>query len=114
MKHRQFVLLLFLLVLMAPFSSCTQESYDIYTSIDGFVYDEADNTPLEGVTVTITPGGKSMVTGGDGFFQFPSLDPQQYSLLAQKSGYESNKRTVTGVVGEPVHLIFMMKNVIEN
>lgn len=108
MKRRLSFCFFLALVLASLSFSCKKESYDIYTSIDGFVYDEANNEPLNGVTVTITPGGKSMVTGSDGYFEFTSLDPQQYSMSAQKTGYMSNRRTVTGVAGEAVHVTFTL------
>lgn len=110
--NRKILLLSFAALIIAGCCfSCKKENYDIYASIDGFIYDEVDGEPLNGVTITITPGGKSMVTGSDGYFEFTSLDPQQYSISAQKVGYSSNRRTVTGVSGEYVHVtITLSKN----
>ena len=45
-----------------------------------------------------------MVTGADGFFEFDNMDAQQYSLSAQKSGYASERKIVTGVPGETVRI----------
>ena len=109
---RKILLVSFAVLLMTGFcGSCSKADYDIYASIDGFVYDDANGEPLRGVTITITPGGKNMLTGSDGFFNFTDLDPQQYSISAQKAGYSSNRRTVTGVAGEAVHVtLTMLKN----
>lgn len=104
MKQKLLLVSFAILLMTVLCASCSKADYDIYASIDGFVYDDANGEPLRGVTITITPGGKNMVTGSDGFFEFTDLDPQQYSIFAQKDGYSSNRRTVTGVSGEAVHV----------
>lgn len=85
-------------------TSCESEKYDLFTTLSGFVLDKATNEPLDGVTITLSPGGKNMVTGADGFFEFDNMDAQQYSMSAQKSGYASERKIVTGVPGETVRI----------
>ena len=64
--------------------------------------DKQTGDPLNNVTVTLSPGGTTKITGSDGLFEFNELTPQQYTITVQKSGYESNRKTLSAVVGEKV------------
>ncbi len=98
-----FMLLLTVAVgLMA--SSCDMEKYDSFTTLTGFVLDKTTNSPLDGVTITLSPGGKNMVTGTDGYFEFANMDAQQYNISAQRQGYVSERKWVSGIPGETVHV----------
>ena len=57
---------------------------------------------MQGVTVTITPGGTSRTTGSDGYFEFRDLEPKQYEIQARKNGYTTNNKTVTVITGYDV------------
>ena len=53
-----------------------------------------------GVTVTLTPGGATFVTGADGSFAFPGLFPGDYHLTVVKDGWSSAATDVTLGDGE--------------
>ncbi len=103
-KCKYLVGLLLCIIACMQLTSCKTEKYDLFTTLSGFVLDKATSEPLDGVTITLSPGGKNMVTGADGFFEFDNMDAQPYSLSAQKSGYASERKIVTGVPGETVRI----------
>jgi len=43
-------------------------------------------SPVEGATVTLEPGGMSMVTGPDGTYRFDGFPAGHYTLTATKDG----------------------------
>ena len=83
-------------------ASCKKEEHNLYGTIAGTVVSTIDNEPLASVTVTLNPTGKSYTTGANGMFEFQNLDAQQYTVSAQKNGYETNRTTVTAVADETV------------
>lgn len=84
------------------FSGCSTYHYDIFASISGAVTDATNGNPLENVSVTIIPGANSVLTDSNGNFQFTGLEEGQYTISAQKSGYQSNRKNITAVSGETV------------
>ena len=86
--------------LVAICSSCNKKEYNMFGDLYGIVSNFATGDPIGGATVTLSPGGRNQVTGTDGRFEFKDLDPQQYTITAQRSGYQTNRRTITAVVGE--------------
>ena len=56
--------------------------------------------PLENVSVVLSPSGVTKQTGADGAYCFENLDVQQYTLTAQKKGYQTNRKSVMAVSGE--------------
>ena len=50
---------------------------------------------LAGVKVTINPLGYSQVTNADGAFQYDNLDVAEYTLIYEKTGYDTYKHKVT-------------------
>ncbi|MBR1849831.1 MAG: carboxypeptidase regulatory-like domain-containing protein [Bacteroidales bacterium] len=83
-------------------ASCNRNEYDMYTTVAGSVVEASSSNPVSGATVTISPSGKSSVTGSNGNFEFTNMDAQQYTITAQKDGYTANRTQVTGVAGETV------------
>lgn len=81
-------------------TACTKDEEESYGSLYGVVTDSKSGEPLDGVTLTLSPGGVSKITGSDGMFEYTDLTPQQYTITAQKSGWATNRKTVTAVVGE--------------
>ena len=67
-----------------------------------YIYYEDHETgePIATVSVVLSPGGKTKTTGTDGRYEFLDLDPQQYTITVQKTGYQTNRKTVTAVVGK--------------
>jgi hypothetical protein len=88
------------LLLLAAGSGCSKKERNLYATLYGLVTDYADNTPISGASVVLSPGSKTQTTGSDGRYEFADLDPQQYTVTVQKSGYATNRKTITAVVGE--------------
>lgn len=82
--------------------SCDKPPYESFATIYGVVSDSATGEPLANANVVLSPGGKTKTTGTDGRFEFSELDPQQYTITVQKTGYQTNRKTVTAVVAESV------------
>lgn len=101
------LLILFAVVLL--FAACETVEYDTFSTIAGTIIDAEDHTPIEGVSVVLSPSGKNAFTGSDGYFQFSELDAQQYTITAQKSGYATNRKTVTANPGETEDIVITMK-----
>ena len=94
---------LFLCLMALPvFLSCSKEEQDSFGSLYGVVTNTQTGDPLSNVTVTLSPGGTTRLTGSDGLFEYSDLTPQQYTITVQKSGYQTNRKTITSVVGEKV------------
>lgn len=83
-------------------ASCNKKEYDMYATVAGSVVETSNANPVDGATVTISPSGKSCVTGTNGSFEFTDMDAQQYTITAQKDGYQANRTQVSGVAGETV------------
>lgn len=95
--------ILFLCLVALPlFLSCSKEEIDNFGTLYGVVSDTQTGDPLSNVTVTLSPGGTTKLTGSDGLFEYTGLTPQQYTITVQKSGYQTNRKTITAVVGEKV------------
>ena len=88
---------LYLLIGFAVVVACTKDEEVFTGNILGKVTDAVTGEVLQGVTVTITPGGLSRTMGSNGYFEFRDLDPKQYEIQARKSGFNTNSKTVTVV-----------------
>jgi hypothetical protein len=88
------------LLLLAAGSGCTKTERNLFASLHGLVTDNATNEPISGASVVLAPGGKTKTTGDDGRYEFADLDPAQYTITVQKTGYATNRKTVTAVIGE--------------
>lgn len=97
--------ILFLCLVALPLLlSCSKEEYDSFGTLYGVVTDVKTGEPLSNVTVTLSPGGSTKLTESNGQFEFTSLTPQHYTITVQKSGYQTNRKDVTVVVGEKVQI----------
>lgn len=94
--------LFFCLLALTLFLSCKKEEYASYGSIYGTVTDNKTGDLLSNVTVILSPGGITKITGNDGLFEYKDLDPHQYTITVQKTGYDTNRKTITVIVGEKV------------
>lgn len=101
------------LVLLTLLLSCSKEEYDSFGTLYGVVSDIKTGDPLSNVTVTLSPGGSTKLTGSDGQFEYTSLTPQQYTITVQKSGYQTNRKDVVAVVGEKIAVNISMKQIEE-
>lgn len=82
------------------YTGCSDSDYEIYTSIYGVILDDKTGEPLENASVVLSPSGVTKQTGVDGTYCFEHLDAQQYTLTAQKTGYQTNRKSVMAVSGE--------------
>lgn len=78
---------------------------DVTGGIVGTVYD-SNNTPLQGVGMTLTPLGKSTTTGQNGTYAFNDIDAGSYRVQANKSGYLEDTKSVNVSVGDNAILDF--------
>ena len=91
----------FAVLLLACLSGCSSsDDYEIFAKIHGTVTDYQTGLPLENASVTLSPSGLSRQTDANGHYQFDELDAQQYTITAQKAGYQPNRKTVTAISGE--------------
>ena len=95
--------ILFLCLMALPILfSCSKEEPDNFGTLYGVVTDSQTGDPLGNVTVTLSPGGTTKLTGSDGLFEFSELTPQQYTITVQKAGYQTNRKSLSAIVGEKV------------
>ena len=80
--------------------SCAKDIIDLNGTIHGVVRDSNSGALISNCQVSITPGGKSVLTGTDGMFEFIDLEPGKYTLSFSKAGYEDASKSVTVVSSE--------------
>lgn len=103
--------LIFVAALLCGCMACEPIEYKNYGTIYGIVSDVETAETLSNASVVLSPGGKSQMTGNDGRFEFPELEIRQYTITVQKTGYSTNRKTISAVVGESVEAnITMVKN----
>lgn len=102
---------LFIIALTALTTSCEPVVYDTFCTISGTVIDLETGDPIQQATVTLSPTGYNTYTGDDGHFEFIELDARQYTVTVQKTGYVTNRKTVTTVAGGVVDVsLTLQKN----
>jgi len=89
-------------------SSTIQVSLEPMASITGLVLDANTQSLLSGVSVKLSPGGSSLITGNDGTFRFDNLDPQEYALTFTRTGYVSKEERITVRSGQTSTIQVMM------
>lgn len=70
---------------------------DFTGSVSGVVM--CQDQPVEGVEVTITPGGSSLVTKSNGTYTFENLTTGSYTLTFKKKGYKTATKNVNIAAG---------------
>lgn len=91
-----------LLFCLIALGACEEDPEVLTGNIVGKVTDSSTGEVLQGVTVTVSPGGISRTTGSDGYFEVQNLEPKQYEIQARKEGYTTNNKTVTVTTGYDV------------
>jgi hypothetical protein len=81
-------------------NSCKKDEYNLFSTLYGVINDAETNDPISGATVTLSPGGKSQTTGTDGRYEFAEVDAVQYTITVQKTGYQTNRKTITAIAAE--------------
>jgi len=107
MKHRLF--LLFLPLLAFLFTACPSDPVDTTGSISGTIRDAHSNSVLQGATVTLSPSGRSTVTGTDGRYQFSDVEMGEYTVSVSKADYVSDSKPATVQVGQNTPLDFALR-----
>jgi hypothetical protein len=97
---KKIAILLGCALFIGAYSGCSKDEPDVYATLYGVIADYETGEPVVGASVVLSPGGKTKTTGSDGAYEFPNLDPAQYTVTVQKMGYQTNRKTVTAVVGE--------------
>lgn len=82
--------------------ACTNDLKEVVTTgrISGIVSDKTTGEPVATVSATLSPSGRSTVTGSDGAFEFLDITPGEYNIKISKEGYNDNNKPVTVVAGQ--------------
>lgn len=103
-KKRLLQFIAIILLLLIATSCSKKKEYNTFCTITGSVVDNDTSDAVPGATVTLSPSGKNTYTGSDGHFEFVDLDANQYTLTVQKSGYVTNRKTVTTEAGGTINV----------
>ena len=82
-------------IIILTMISCVKTEPNIYGNIYGTISDMETNEPIQGAEVTLSPGGKTVVTGSDGRYEFNTLEAGQYTLSVTKTKYQTNTKYTT-------------------
>lgn len=74
----------------------------------GVVSDSRSGAFLSGVSVSLSPSGKTYTTGVDGKYEFRDLEAQEYNVSVSKSGYKSDKKTANVQAGRDTNIDFQL------
>lgn len=91
-----------LIICLLGLCSCSSDSAEEVNTggIVGSVSDRTTGDPVATVNVTLSPGGKSTVTGSDGSFLFVDLSSGAYTIDIRKEGYNPNSSRVDVIAGQ--------------
>lgn len=92
--------LILLAIIALAFVGCTQDEYTLFGTISGTVTDINTGEPIGNVSLTLSPSGKTTVTGSDGNFEFVDLVANQYKIQARHINYKTDTKTVNVLAGE--------------
>lgn len=101
MKVKILLAALSLMLLIGLGSCSTDDDFEVFGNIYGMVVDAANGEPIAGATITLSPGGRTQTSGSDGVYEFKDVDPMQYTVIAQKPGYQSNYKKIKVDAGDP-------------
>jgi uncharacterized protein YjdB len=86
---------LLFLILMLLCNVCTRTEVETFGTISGVVTDARTKLPVEGVSVSLEPGGITKATGKDGSYSFAGLEAMEYTLTYAKAEYLSVSKKIT-------------------
>ncbi len=104
LKKRILWLFACLSVMVGLFASCSDDDPPIFATVSGTVTDYETGEPLANATVTLSPSSYTQKTDATGCFRFKELEPQSYTIIVQKTGYQPNRKNVTAVSGEELEV----------
>ena len=93
------------LLLAVLFAACEKKP-EAKGSVRGSVV--ASGEPINAATILLTPGGGVKITGSDGLYEFPDLQPGRYDLKVFKEGYVSTNRSIDIVSGKNEELVITL------
>lgn len=96
-------------VIMLLATSCKKESYNTFATISGTVVEMGNGEPIGNALLTLMPGNLNTYTGSDGTFQFNDVEAQQYTLTAQKTGYNANRKIINAEAGQTLTVSLTME-----
>lgn len=108
MKKLVFFLTICLALLL---NSCAKPIEDYSTSIYGTVIDADTYEPLQGVLLTLIPSTKNCYTGSNGYYEFADLEAQKYTITAQLSGYQADRKSFNLYPKDRLEITFSLKKV---
>jgi hypothetical protein len=91
---------MYLMMAVALMFGCTKDAEVTTGHIVGTVSDKTTNELVPTVNVSLSPGGKSGVTGSDGSYSFFDLTPGDYTVSISKEGYKPFSKSITVVAGK--------------
>ena len=97
---KKITIILCCIFLLRMFSGCTKDEHNLFASLYGVISDHETGEPIANASVVLSPGGKTKITGTDGRYEFLDFDAAQYTITVQKTGYQTNRKTVTAVADE--------------
>lgn len=104
-----FSTLAMLATLAMLFVSCdNNDDHDIFGSINGTVAARETNAPILGANVILSPGGAAAQTDAAGFYEFKNLEPGDYAVSVQHTGYKTDNSVITVRVGESATVNFSL------
>ena len=68
--------------------------------------------PISGATVSLTPGGLTTTTNGNGAFYFPSVAPGIYTVTVSAPLYTTTSQTITVTAGQTETLAIRLRNLL--
>lgn len=107
MKNRLTALTTLLLSVIV-LTNCSKDIESFTGNLFGTVTDRITGEPLKGANVTLTPLGKSTLTGSDGHYGFMDIDAQEYTVTVSKENYNTDNKNVQVNVGGDSRLDFAL------
>lgn len=103
------ITLFFIPFLALLFTACPVDPVDTTGNVTGIIKDANTNANLQGVSVTLSPSGKTTITGSDGSYQFMDIEQGTYKVSVSKANYQPDEKTVTVRVNETSNLDFSLR-----
>lgn len=87
-------------IMILTLGSCAKDEVETTGTIYGIVNDSDNGEPVQDAHVSLNPGGKTTNTGSDGRYEFPEMEPGQYTIQISKSEYKTNTKRISVIAGE--------------
>lgn len=102
-----YLFLLFALLL----SACDEDTFEptIYGAVEGTIIEQWNDTPLEGVKVSLTSSSNSTYTDENGYYFLDEIEVGEYSVNVTKDGYSSWSESVIIDEEDTVTVDFIME-----